>query len=74
MEAIQLTKLEIGVVQRMLIAARVNRTSTYTENFKDAQDPAWKGLKKCRERDECIEKLEILRVLPKGSSEILARD
>lgn len=73
LEAMQLTKLEIGVVQRMLSCSRVNRTSTYTDNFKEAQDPSWKGLKKCRERDECIEKLEILRVLPNGSLKVLAR-
>jgi len=73
LEAIQLTKLEIGVVQRMLSASRVSKTSSYTDNFKEAQDPSWKGLKKCRERDECIEKLELLRVLPNGSAEILSR-
>ncbi len=74
LEAIQLTRLEIEVVQRMMTRLLIHRTSTYTENFKEAQDPAWKGLKKCRERDECIEKLEILRILPKGSLEVLARD
>ena len=68
LEAIQLTRLEIGVVQRMMVASRVNRTSTLMENFKEAQDPAWKTLKKCRERDECLEKLEILGVVPNGST------
>ena len=63
LDAIQLTKLEIGVVKRMLIASRVNRTSTYRENFEDAQDPSWKTLKNCRERDECLEKLKLLGVL-----------
>jgi thymidylate synthase (FAD) len=68
LEAIQLTRLEIGVVQRMLIASRVNRTSTLMQNFEDAQDPSWKTLKRCRERDECLEKLEILGVVPNGST------
>jgi thymidylate synthase (FAD) len=69
LEAIQLSRLEIGVIQRMLIESRVSRTSTLMQNFKKCQDPSWKRLKKCRERDECIEKLEILGVLPNGSSE-----
>jgi hypothetical protein len=66
LEAIQLTKLEIGVVQRMMIAARVNRTRTLLENFEESQDPSWKTLKKCRERDECKEKLILLGVIPNG--------
>ena len=68
LEAIQLTRLEIGVVQRMLIESRVNRTSTFRKNFEKCQDPSWKTLKKCRERDECLEKLEILGVFPDGSA------
>ena len=69
LEAMQLTRLEIGVVQRMLIeASSVNRTSTLMANFKKCQDPSWKRLKKCRERDECLEKLEILGVFPNGSA------
>lgn len=69
LEAMQLTRLEIGVVQRMLIEARVNRPSTFRKNFEKCQDPSWKRLKKCRERDECLEKLEILGVFPNDSAE-----
>jgi hypothetical protein len=31
--------------------------------FEEAQDPSWKTLKKCRERDECVEKLKLLNIL-----------
>jgi thymidylate synthase (FAD) len=68
LESLQLTKLEIGVVQRMMVASQVNRTRTLLQNFEEAQDPSWKTLKKCRERDECLEKLEILGVFPNGSA------
>ncbi len=73
LEAMQLTRLEIGVVQRMLIESRVerqttNRPSTFRKSFEKCQDPSWKRLKKCRERDECLEKLEILGVFPNGST------
>jgi thymidylate synthase (FAD) len=68
LEAIQLSRLEIGVVKRMLIESRVNRTSTFRKNFEKCQDPSWKRLKNCRERDECLEKLEILGVFPNGSA------
>ena len=64
LDALQLSRLEIDVVKRMLIASVVERTSTPLTNFENAQDPSWKTLKKCRERDECIEKLEILGLLP----------
>ncbi len=68
LEATQLTRLEVGVVQRMMVASRVDSTRTLMQNFEEAQDPSWKTLKKCRERDECLAKLELLGVVPNGST------
>jgi len=63
LEAIQLTRLEIGVMQRMSAAAVAEPTKSKTELFDEVQDPSWKTLKSCRERDECVAKLELLGVL-----------
>jgi thymidylate synthase (FAD) len=64
LEALQLTRLDIGVIQRMMIGFRADKARSIIENFEQAQDPAWMGLKKCRERDECREKLEQLQIIP----------
>jgi len=57
LEALQLTRLEIGVLRRMIELLQTDPTGNSQQHFERAQDPSWIKLKKCRERDECWEKL-----------------
>lgn len=77
--AMQLTRLDVEVIQRMVQgagenAAEIAATTGFESDreaftymapysawvFNNYQDPAWKSLKKCRERVECWAKLERL--------------
>ena len=58
--AVNLTRLDAGVIQRLSAAGKVPASE---EDFMAAQDPAWAKLKRCRERDECREKLKGLGVV-----------
>ena len=60
MESMQLTRLDQGVLSRLATAGRVPADEA---DFLAAQDPAWAGLERCRERDECRAKLLRLGVL-----------
>ncbi len=57
--AMFLTRLDVGVVQRLsqLAAARHLAPPYDHELFVAAQDEAWRPLNRCRERDECRDKL-----------------
>jgi thymidylate synthase (FAD) len=55
MQAMMLTRLEIGVIGRLAANGHVPPYSN--EDFLAAQDEAWKPLQRSRERDECREKL-----------------
>jgi thymidylate synthase (FAD) len=55
MQAMMLTRLEIGVISRLAANGRVPPYST--DDFLAAQDEAWRTLTRSRERDECREKL-----------------
>ncbi len=66
LKAIQLSRLDIEVIQQMLILSRTNRTQDQMRNFKQAQPKEWAKLKKCRERVECFEKLQHLGVISHG--------
>ncbi len=57
MESMHLTRLDQGVISRLLAAGHVPATEA---DFLAAQDPSWSELARCRERDECREKLERL--------------
>ena len=65
MQAMFLTRLDIGVIERLTAAARDSRTAPpYDEAaFLAAQDEAWKGLQRSRERDECRAKLARLGLI-----------
>lgn len=63
LESLKLTRLDIEVIRNMLIISRTNKTSSLEENFQKAQPEEWTNLKRCRERDECREKLINLGVL-----------
>jgi thymidylate synthase (FAD) len=53
-EAYQLSRLERGVIARLAAAGHLPACE---EDFLAAQDPSWTALARCRERDECREKL-----------------
>ncbi|TWT62659.1 FAD-dependent thymidylate synthase [Rubinisphaera italica] len=59
MQSMFLTRLDRGVIERLNAAAAEQKISPpYSdEQFLAAQDETWKDLKRCRERDECREKL-----------------
>ncbi len=64
-----LSRLDLGVVQRLIDGAGKNSTvPPFTEeHFLAAQDQTWKDLKRCRERDECREKLVQMGILSVAS-------
>ena len=55
--AISLSRLEQGVIERLAAAGKVPASA---EDFLAAQDDAWRGLERCRERDEALAKLRRL--------------
>lgn len=57
LNALTLSGLERGVIQRL---AQSGETPASIETFMRCQDPSWSDLARCRERDECLEKLEML--------------
>lgn len=64
-EALHLTRLDIGVVQRLSAhCAAVGRAQATDDDFLAVQDVSWQGLARCRERDECRAKLVRLGLLP----------
>ncbi len=63
LEAVILSRLDRGVLQRLMEKVREGVALT-TEIFMECQDPAWAGLKRCRERLECLEKFQQLGILP----------
>ncbi len=58
--SLRLSRLDQGVVQRLSERKQVPATM---EQFLAAQDSAWEGLERSRERDECLEKLRRLGVV-----------
>lgn len=65
MQSAHLTRLEIGVIQRLTtLAAQKSIAPPFTEElFLAAQDESWAPLQRSRERDECREKLKTLGLL-----------
>ena len=59
-EGMTLTRLEQVVVARLVEAGRLPADEAA---FQAAADPAWAGLARCRERDECREKLIRLKMV-----------
>ena len=52
--AVRLSRLEQEVIQRLAQGGTIPATQ---EQFLAVQDPAWQELERCRERNECYEKL-----------------
>jgi thymidylate synthase (FAD) len=64
MQALHLTRLDCELIQRLMQRlAAAGRSLATDEDFLAVQDPTWIELKRCRERDECREKLVRLGVL-----------
>lgn len=57
LNSMRLTALDIQVIQELSEMADLPCTS---EEFFELQHPAWRGMEKCRERDECRAKLQKL--------------
>ncbi|HEY2883349.1 MAG TPA: FAD-dependent thymidylate synthase [Pirellulales bacterium] len=67
LEATYLTRLEKELIGRLVEQAAKSGHARATEaDFMAVQDPTWNGLNRCRERDECREKLIELGLLQKG--------
>ena len=55
--SLRLSRLDQGVIRRL---AECGAVPAVPEQFFAVQDPAWQGFERCRERDECLEKLRQL--------------
>ena len=64
-EGMLLTRLEQEVVARLVAAGNVPADEAA---FLAADDPTWAGLTRCRERDECREKLVRLGIMQEAST------
>jgi thymidylate synthase (FAD) len=64
-QSLELTRLDIGVIERLVAAARTTATPPPFDRsaFLAAQDESWKALTRSRERDECETKLRRLGLL-----------
>jgi len=65
MEAVRLTRLDREVIRRL---AAAGHTPASEADFLAAQDPSWRDLQRCRERDECLAKLRDLGLVAVGGS------
>jgi len=59
-ESLRLSRLDQEVIQRLAQGSTIPATQ---EQFLAAGDPTWQGLDRCRERDECYEKLRRLGII-----------
>ncbi len=68
LEATYLTRLDRGVIQRLLARlAEHGRAPANETDFLAAQDPTWSELSRSRERDECRAKLVALGILAEAA-------
>ncbi len=71
LKAMSLTRLDTEVIQRLMAQATAAGSAPpwSDEEFLAVQDPAWRGLTRSRERDECREKLVRLGLLQPDETE-----
>jgi thymidylate synthase (FAD) len=64
-QSMELTRLDIGVIERLTESAKLKGTALPFDHeaFLAAQDESWKSLNRSRERDECEAKLRKLGLL-----------
>lgn len=60
LQGLTLSRLEIDVVKRLALSGSIPATM---EDYLNAQDPSWVEMQRCRERDECAEKLRSMGLL-----------
>lgn len=60
-----LNRLDQAMTQRLMaLGQRSSKAPPFTEeDFMEVQDESWQPLKRCRERDECLEKLRRLGIV-----------
>jgi thymidylate synthase (FAD) len=64
LEGLFLSRLEREVIARLMERiVEGGRAQATEQDFLSVQDPSWARLERCRERDECREKLEQLKIL-----------
>jgi thymidylate synthase (FAD) len=59
-QAMRLTRLDRELIARLVAQAGAGGFPASHQAFLAAQDPSWKDLDRCRERDECLDKLVAL--------------
>jgi thymidylate synthase (FAD) len=65
MQGVFLTRLDREVIARLMQRlAGSGRSQASEEDFLAVQDTTWVDLARCRERDECRDKLKLLNILP----------
>ncbi len=57
LQGLVLSRLDCEVIARLVAQGSLPASE---KDFHEAQDPSWQGLSRCRERDECWEKLKRL--------------
>ena len=60
LNAMRLSRLDQDVIAKLAVAGNIPATN---EQFLQAQDSTWQPLERCRERDECCEKLRRLGLI-----------
>jgi thymidylate synthase (FAD) len=69
LDGLFLSRLDRGVIARLMQRmAAGNKSQSDEADFLAVQDPGWTELVRCRERDECREKLIALGILPATST------
>ncbi len=64
LDGLFLSRLDCQVVQRLMQRlAAAGKAQASEDDFLAAQDPTWTSLQRCRERDECRDKLRLLNLL-----------
>ena len=64
LEGLFLSRLDREVIARLMERlAAAGRGQATEDDFLAVQDPTWADLARCRERDECREKLQRLKIL-----------
>ncbi|MDR2170647.1 MAG: FAD-dependent thymidylate synthase [Planctomycetaceae bacterium] len=60
LQSMQLSKLDQAIITKLAKTGQIPATEN---QFIEAQDPSWKSLERCRERDECLQKLQSLGIV-----------
>jgi thymidylate synthase (FAD) len=70
MDGLFLSRLDRGVIARLMQhLATADKSRADEADFLAVQDPSWADLARCRERDECREKLISLGILPEPAAQ-----